>query len=82
MENYSYQFLDKNIVFNIGNLAVGQSGNIKLEVKIDYPLDNGIVIPLPGVRFKYLKEEKSIEKSGSFSEDVPAAHGTHCSEPA
>ena len=57
LENYSYQFLDKNIVFNIGNLAVGKNGNIKLEVKIDNPLDNGIVIPLPGVRFKYLKED-------------------------
>jgi uncharacterized repeat protein (TIGR01451 family) len=75
LENYSYQFLDKNIVFNIGNLAVGKNGNIKLEVKIDNPLDNGIVIPLPGVRFKYLKEEKLIKKSGSFSEDVPAAQG-------
>jgi peptidoglycan/xylan/chitin deacetylase (PgdA/CDA1 family) len=75
LENYSYQFLDKNIVFNIGNLAVGQGSNIKLEVKIDNPLDNGIVIPLPGVRFKYVKEDNSIGKSGSFSEDVPAAHG-------
>jgi uncharacterized repeat protein (TIGR01451 family) len=75
LENYSYQFLDKNIIFNIGNITVGQNGNIKLVVKVDYPLDNGIIIPLPGVRFKYLKEDNSIGKSGSFSEDVPAAHG-------
>lgn len=75
MENYSYQFSDKNIIFNIGNLAVGQGSNIKLEVKIDNPLDNGILIPLPGVRFKYLKEDKLIKKGGSFSENVPADQG-------
>ena len=75
LENYSYQSSDKNIIFNIGNLAIGQSGNIKLMVKVDYPLDNGIIIPLPGVGFKYLKEDKSIGKSGSFSENVPAGQG-------
>jgi peptidoglycan/xylan/chitin deacetylase (PgdA/CDA1 family) len=75
LENYSYQFLNKNIIFNIGNLAVDQGSNIKLVVKVDYPLDNGIVIPLPGVRFKYLKVDKSIGRIGSFNENIPAAQG-------
>ena len=75
LENYSYQSSDKKIIFNIGNLAVGQYGNIKLIVRVDYPLDNGTIIPLPGVKYKYFKENKSIGKSGSFSEDIPSANG-------
>ncbi len=57
---------DKTLAFEIGNVKRSEKGTLNFVVKVEKPLDNGTLIKLNGVKFRY--------KSGGdeFNDDISA----------
>ena len=68
--SYGYNAESKKVVFGVGSLGIRKEGKIKLTLKIDYPLDNGIKISPPEIDFKYFKINEAIEREGHFEKKL------------
>lgn len=58
------------MIFNIGSLESQENGQIRLFLKAESPLINGLFIESPKVRYEYFKESKFLDLSTDLSKDI------------
>ncbi|MEI7615155.1 MAG: polysaccharide deacetylase family protein [Actinomycetota bacterium] len=67
---YDYNEKEGTIIFSVGTLGSGDSGKIKISFDIPSPLDDGLPIESPKVKFDYFKESVFLEISSDFSKEI------------
>ena len=64
---YVYNEKDGTIVFSVGILNSGDSGIIKISFDIPSPLNDGLLVESPKVKFDYFKKSVFLNQSSDFS---------------
>ena len=72
--SYKYDFNESEnaIIFSIGDLKSGDDGEVVIMLEVSSPLEDGLFIKSPEVRFDYFKESALLKLGSDFSQDIPA----------
>ncbi|MCL4376994.1 MAG: polysaccharide deacetylase family protein [Actinobacteria bacterium] len=70
LKNYSYKIESGNLAVKIGNLGIGSSGSLILAYRVNFGLGNDTIIPVPNIKFNYVKESALLGKKDNFVYEI------------